>query len=372
MTNQSLMIANYLTHAFIDSQIERAHNYNTTLCVVKFELKFDPKESNRFKEVMSFMYAFLGHTPIIYEGGEHFLIFTHDIKLHNVVMMVKNMLMSVKIKYSVNIHNVGVTVMDSEDDKNSLMERLHTFFMKSKIAKNIDIYYGTKYFDYAHSGDFNNIKKVFNQESKMNLYGFYKEAPLKSKVEAIEIKDGILKLKANKEYMLFMKKQEFVYLEHQMIPDIIRAEITKMDFNTGEIELDNLKFLDNSPVHRKNVRVTPHRPIQTVVEHEDEFYMEGLIADLSKNSILLTTQLAKIEELQAKGLQTKSFEIRFHLEGAEGNSASLTVKAMVYKIFGNQIVFNIYPTPDAEADIVDYIEMCQNLLLLEVRGTFVS
>ncbi|HIC87342.1 MAG TPA: hypothetical protein EYP03_03825 [Aquificae bacterium] len=34
--------------------------------------------------------------------------------------------------------------------------------------------------------------------------------------------------------------------------------------------------------------------------HEEEFQMEGLISDISKNSVLITTQLNKAEEIQAK------------------------------------------------------------------------
>ena len=167
-----------MNHAFIESQIERSNNYNSHLCVVKFELKFDPNMANEFKEIISFMYEFLGYIPIINEGSNNFLIFIHESKLHNVVMTVKNMLMSVKIKFGLKINNVGLTTYDKSDDKNSVIERAHTFFMKSKISKDIDLYYGTKFFEYSHSGDFENIRSIFTQEPHLNLYGFYKETPL--------------------------------------------------------------------------------------------------------------------------------------------------------------------------------------------------
>ncbi len=372
MTNNSLLIANYMNHSFIESQIERSVNYSSHLCIIKFELKFAPNKANEFKEVMSFMYTFLGYTPIVYESSNNFLIFIHESKIHNVVMTMKNMLMSVKIKFGVSVKNVGITAYDQSDDKNSLIERVHTFFMKSKISKVIDIYYGTKFFEYSHNGDFDNIRSIYTQEPHLNLYGFYKEAPLMSKVIVQDYKNGTLQAKANQEYLPFLKKQEFVYIEHTMIPDIMRADITNINFNSGIIALDNMKFLDNSPVHRKNIRVAPYRPIQAILECEEEFYAEGLVADISKNSILITSQLAKIEELQAKGLHTKSFQLRFHLDGANNSSVAIDVKAMIYKIFGNQIVLNIYPTPETETAIAEYIAMCQNMLLLEVRGTFVQ
>ncbi len=369
MTNNSLMITNYMNHSYIESQIKRSNDYSSHLCVVKFELKFNPKEAELFKDTISFIYTFLAYSPIIHEGGNHFLIFLHENKLHKVVMNIKNMLMSLKIKFGVTIDNIGVTSYDSSDDKNSLMERVHKFLMKSKISKNTDVYYGTKFFEYGNHGDFNNIKSIYTQEPKLNIYGFYKEAPLMSRVNIIDYTDGSLQVQATQEYLPFLKKQEFVYIEHTMIPDIMRADITKIDFSSGVIILDNMKFLDNSPVHRKNIRITPHRPLRATLEFNNEIYIEGLIADISKSSVLFTTQLSKIEELQAKGLQTKPFELKFHLEGANNNSFAADVKAMIYKVFGNQLVLNIYPSPEIETEIAEYIAMCQNLLLLEVKGT---
>ncbi len=371
MTNNSLLITTYLNHSFIESQIKRSINYNSHLCVVKFELKFNPNLAEEFKNITSFIYSFLGYTPVIHEGGNHFLIFIHESKIHNVVMTVRNMLMSIKIKFGITINSIGVTLYDKSDDIDTLNERVHTFFMKSKISKDIDIYYGTKFFDFTNNNNFENMRSIFTQEPHLNLYGFYKETPLLSKVKVVDYDKGLIEVKANPEYLPFLKKQEYVYVEHTMIPDVMRADITNINFDKGLISLENTKFLDNSPVHRKNIRVTPHRPIQAILEHNQDFYMEGLIADISKDSILLTTQLAKIEELQAKGLYTKEFNLKFHLEGADNSTCIINLKAMIYKVFGNQIVLNIYPTLEIETNIIEYIAMCQNLLLLEVSGTFI-
>jgi len=370
MTNNSVLMANYINHALIESQLARSKNFNSHLCVVKFELKFNPNEAKQFKEIVSFMYEFLGYTPVIHEGSNNFLLFIHESKIHNVVMTIKNMVMSVKIKYGVHIKNIGVTLYDENEDLNDLLERTNRFFMKSKISKTTDIYYGTKFFEYSKDGSFDNIRSVFTQEPHINIYGFYKESPLLSQVQVINYEDNRLQVKANPEYVPFLKKQEFVYIEHTMVPDIMRGDITNVVDNSI-IEINNIKFLDNSPVHRKNIRVTPHRPIQAILDCGDEFTMEGLIADISKNSILLTTKLAKIEELQSKGLHSKSFNLKFHLE-SKNNTFVVDVKAMIYKTFGNQVVLNIYPTPEISTEITEYIAMCQNILLLEVKGTFVS
>ncbi|RUM66771.1 MAG: hypothetical protein DSZ05_03795 [Sulfurospirillum sp.] len=368
MTNQSIIINNIVNQAFIQSQIQRSKDFATPLCAVKFELKFHPKEGAKFQEIFSFIYSYLNFTPIIYESGNSYLLFIHESKIHTVVSTLKNMFTSIKIKYGVFINNVGVTNFDDEDTAASLMERVHRFLLKSKLSQNNHIYYGTRYFDYSHNGDFENISHIFMQSPTLNVYGFYKEIPLSNQVEVVESKMGYAKVRSPKEYIPFMKRQEYVYLEHKMIPDILRADVMHIDYQNSFVELSNFKFLDNSPVHRKNIRVTPHRPVQASLEYEDEIYIQGLIADISKNSILFTTQLNKIEEIQVKGLHTKTFTLEFHIEDMENQIRNIQVKAMIYKVFGNQIVLNIYPSLEAQNIIMEYITMCQNLLLLEIKG----
>ncbi len=367
MNNRHLMVASYINQAFLEAQIERVKNYDSHLSVMKFELKFDPKEGDKFKEIVKFMYSFLNFTPIVYEGGNSFTLFIHEMKLHTAVMTVKNMLMSIKIKYGIVINTVGITGYDEQDDLADILDRVHRFYMKSKVMKDVDIYYGTRYFEYGHLGSFENIRNVLIQEPKINLYGFYKEAPLMSRVEVLEAKEGMIKIRAQKEYIPFLKRQEYIYLEHFMIPDVMRADITHIDFNASELTLENIKFIDNSPVHRQNVRVAPHRPLKAILEYEESFVVEGIVADLSKSSILFTTQLSKIEELQAKGLHNKEFLLKFHLETTHKTTTAIKLKAMVYKIFGNQIVLNIYPDAQTQVELSEYIAMCQNLMLLEIQ-----
>lgn len=368
MTNQSIIISNVINQAFIHSQLQRSKDFATPMCAVKFELKFDPKEGAKYQKIFSFIYSYLNFTPIVYEGGNSYLLFIHENKIHTVVSTLKNMFTSIKIKFGVEINTVGVTNYDEKDDVTSLLERLHRFLMKAKLNRNSSIYYGTRYFDYSHNGDFENLSHIFIQSPKVTVYGFYKEVPLSNKVEIVESKMGYAKIRTSKEYLPFMKKQEYLYLEHSMIPDILKADIMHIDYQDRLVELSNFKFLDNSPVHRKNIRVTPHRPVKAILEYEGEIYIEGLLADISKNSILFTTQLNKIEEIQVKGLHAKTFMLKFHIEDMESQMRSLEMKAMIYKIFGNQIVLNIYPSLEAQNVIMEYITMCQNMLLLEIKG----
>jgi hypothetical protein len=212
------------------------------------------------------------------------------------------------------------------------------------------------------------LLSIFTKEPKIKVYGFYKEAPMVHEAKVLDFSADVFSLRLSKEYLTFLKREEFVYLEHEMVPDIMRADIISIDMNHSIINLSKIKFLDNSPVHRKNIRVTPHKPVQALMTYKEEFQVEGLISDISKNSILLTTQLNKVEEIQAKGLQNKKFDVNFHVESANKLVHTISVKAMVFKTSGNQIVLNIYPTAEVQRELSEYITMCQHLLLLEAQS----
>jgi len=365
-----MLILNYLNQAIMDAQLERAQNYNTHLCMVKLDLPFIADDGKTFKEMVSFMHAFLDYSPVINEGGSSFILFMHDTKLHTAVMTIKNMLMSIKIKYGMDVKVVGITAYEEGEEIAVLQERLHELYMKSKISKEKDIYYATSSFEYGSGEIEKNLLSIFTKEPKIKVYGFYKEAPMVHEAKVLEFETNAFSLRLPKEYLTFLKREEFVYLEHTMVPDIMRTDIISIDMAHSVINLSKVKFLDNSPVHRKNIRVAPHQPTQALMTYEEEFQMEGLISDISRDSVLITTQLKKAEEIQAKDLYNKNFVLKFHLEGSDKLVHLIEVKAMIFKITGNQIIVNIYPTPEAQRKISEYITMCQNLLLLEAQSSY--
>jgi hypothetical protein len=148
----------------------------------------------------------------------------------------------------------------------------------------------------------------------------------------------------------------------------MKSDIIKIDLEKSLLYLGEIKFLDDSPVHRKNIRVTPHRPIKATLSYKDEFVATSIISDLSKNSILLSTQLPKIEELLAKDLRNKKFDLHFYIEDNDGSKQEIFIKAMIFKITGNQIILRTFLDGDTETIIHDYIQKCQKLLLLEAQG----
>ncbi len=367
MNNQSLLITNYLNHAIIESQLKKAKEYTLDLSVVKFELKFEPKDGQKFKHIISFIHSYLDFIPIIYEGGNTFIIFLQDLKIHSAVMTIKNLLLSIKLKFNIEIKNIAITSFEQDDDIVTLTERVHKLYMKSKVSKNKDIIYATKEFEFNSDEDqLEKIKTIFMKYPNVNIYSFYKEVPIVNKTLITECSYNFISLQIDKRSYSFIKKQGFVYIEHYMIPSIMRADIVKTHDDSQMIELDHIIFLDNSPLHRKNIRITPHKSIHASLEREGEIYIDGVIGDISKNSISLETQLSKVEELNEKNLLNAKFKLSFSVENLLGVSKNLIMKASIYKTTANVLILNIYPNSFVQTYISEYINMCQTLLLNEV------
>ena len=367
MNNQSTLISNYLNHAIVESQLKKAKDYALDLSVVKFELKFEPSEGQKFKHVVSFIHSYLEFIPIIYEGGNTFVLFLQEYKIHAAVMTIKNLILSIKLKFNVEIKNLAITSCEDSDNINTLTQRVHTLFMKSKVSKTKDIVYGTKEFEFnTDENQLEKIKAVFTQYPNVSIYGFYKEIPLINKTLIDYCSHSTTRVTIDKKNYAFIKKQSFVYIEHYMIPSIMRADIIKTNDENQTIELDHIIFLDNSPLHRKNIRITPHKSIHASLEREGEIHIEGIIGDISKNSILLETQLAKVEELTSKNLQNFQFKLSFQIENLTNIPQELSMKATIYKTSGNTLILNIFPNSFAQTHISEYITMCQSLLLREV------
>jgi hypothetical protein len=364
MTNNNFLLNRYLAEAITKTQIKSAKIKEQPLSIVALSMPIDQIEADKYQNILIFINSFLLYSPAITISSDTIIFFLHEMKLHTAVKLIKNMQVSLRMQYQYDLKNVSVTAMESEEDSKSLINRVLNLLEKSKQKGSI--VYATTLFSFDDSVE--NLKRVFLQEPVIKIYGFYKEAPMIQKGTVLEYDDSKFIIHLPKDFIDFIRKENSIYLEHPLVGDIMEANIITIDSSKSTLLLSEVKFLDDSPVHRKNIRVTPHKPIKAQIGYKTEYQAEGIVYDISKESLLITFQLPKVVEIKEKDLINKKFDISFMIETGDGNSQSINTKASIFKIIGNQIVFSIYPTSDMQRDINSYIEMCQKLLLLEAKG----
>jgi len=365
MQISSDMVLSILNTSISESEIENAKKYGLDLTIIKFEI--NEESPKKCKDVLKFINVYFDFIGIVPDTNSSFLIFAKNRKLHAVVLMMKNLNLALKINHNTHLKHVGITSVDPADDINSITERLNKFALKAKMFDS-DIYYGTRNLDFNESNT-NILKKVFENEKDVYIYGLYHDAPIKISGEFVDIGDNFAKFKVPKEYLSFLQKQNILYFEHTSVADVFSASVLRVDFDNDIVEVGDLKFLDHSPIHRKQLRISPLKALKAILYYKD-FAISGFISDISANSILFTTEIHNIDEIKKEKINSKTFELMFELD-IFGNIFEIKVKSTIFRINGNQLVLNIYSTSETQKIINEYINMSYQQLLLQVQGKVV-
>jgi len=109
--------------------------------------------------------------------------------------------------------------------------------------------------------------------------------------------------------------------------------------------------------------------LKAILSYEN-FAISGFISDLSIGSILFTTEIQNIDELQKEDILNKTFTLMSELE-LFGNSFDINIKATIFRTKGNQLVLNIFADSETQRVINEYINMSYQQLLLQVQGKVV-
>ncbi len=354
--------------AIIESQMIFAKERKIPLCIARMEYDPGHNDEEKFKDVIAFIHAFIDYNPILLDRDNTYLLFFKDVRIHTAVKMIKKLIFSLKIKYSTQIKRISVTSVDLEDSLFTLLERLDKYFLMLKTSKNETIFYGTKDFDFvAQRSKTDLLDSIFKKDPHIKIYNFFKNIPLIEDVIIKNYKEDLLKIQIDPSKLSFYKREKSIYIEHNLLPDIIKADIFKIDFTNSIILFYNLEFLDSSPVDREDIRVKPHKALPVKVSYADYMLFEGIVIDLSVNSLLIATQLAKLEKINSQNIDNMEFDIKFHLPFANRDNI-ISTKGKIYKILGNQVVFNITPNPVQKSKISSYISARQHQLITELEN----
>jgi len=364
-TTEELTLS-YLNSAILEAEYENVKDYGLDLCMIKFDIK--ENDSKKFKSIVKFTYKYLNFTTIILENDHSFVAFARNSKIHSTVLVMKNLNLALKLKFNTTLKNIAVTNIDKSDNLISVVERLNTFYLKSKITRK-DIYYGTKYLNFEEKNN-NTISNIINKNPSISVFGLYKDTSIKIDGKIIDFSKDSTTIEVSKEYLSFLQKQPILYLEHTDIPDVISVNITNVNFDKSILETSKFNFIDRSPLHRRNLRIEPPVPIKASLIIDD-LIVDGLINDISIASLLFTTQLQFIEDLENQNLTNKTFKIQFKIEELHGNDFDIEMQATIFKTMGNQLVLNTFANSQTQNIIKEYINMCYQHLLLQVQGKVV-
>ncbi len=354
--------------AIVESQMIFAKEHKIPLCIARLEYEKQTVKEEIFKDSIAFIHAFIDYNPILLDKDNTYLLFLKDVRIHSAVKMMKKLIFSLKIKFSIKVSRISITLVDESDSLFTLMERLDRYFLLIKTSKNEKIFYGTKDFDFLAEHDKTKLlNSIFKKEPNIKVYNFFKNIPLIETAKVLKFTDDFLQIKIDSSKLSFYKKNKSIFIEHNLLPDILKADIFKIDFSNSIIYLSQIEFLDSSPVDREEIRVKPHKNILVKVFYGEKLLFDGIIVDLSISSILVATQLAKLKKFNnIKNIEDIEFNIKFDLPLSE-KTFLINVTGKIIKIMGNQVVFNINTNAVSKSKLSSYISFRQHQLINELE-----
>lgn len=361
-------INNYLARGIVEANLSFSKDKKSPFSLVKFEYKVDLSDAYSFKDFISFIHIYTDFSPILKQGKDSFLIFLKDTKIHQAKAIINKLFYKCNNKFRIDIEDIGITLSSPNDNYKTLIDRVDKYYVMSKLSSSKKVFYGTVDFDYYDTIDpLKVIKNIFNKSSHIILNNLYKGIPIQSGVRVSGFSEGIIQAKINADKIPFYEKEKFTFIQHDMIPDIIKADILKVDKNRFLIVLGNLQFLRSSPLERSNIRIHPNKNIHAILAKAHKKLAEGNIISISENSISLKIVSEKAKILMSSDLFQKELEIKFLLANDKNFLSPIKVKSYIFNIIDEQIILNISPNKNERTRIRDYISIQQNELLTALK-----
>ncbi len=368
MENREFKINQFISRGVIESNIEFAQNHNTPLSIVKFGYDVDLEDGFFFKDIISFIHSYSDFNSILQQPNDTFIIFLRDCKIHEAKSIVTQMIQKIKYKFKTDIEHVGITLLDENDSYKNLLDRLDKYYVMSKLSSRKKIFYGTLDFDfYETQSDKKVLENIFRKSNEVKLFNFYQGLPITEKVKVLKFDQGLIQLKIDPIKFPFYENEKFTFIQHDLIPTIIKASIIKIEPNKALMVLGNLEFIDSSPVERSGIRVEPERDIYTSLSLNNKKILDGNIASISENSIVLNVKSENIKSLSEQPLWNTELTLQFQIPTKKSFLTMIKTKALIYSIVDDKVVLNIIPNSLIKSKLRSYISLRQNDALVSLK-----
>ncbi len=352
-----------IRRGIVDAHIAFARRNTVAIAVVCFHFDLEGLSEADLLKIVRLIQEQTDYAPLQICDEGTLMTFIKDMHLHHCVQMIKTVQERIIREIGVKMSHGALTIIDKEDNYDTLTTRLKRYLEQAKEMGEGRICYGTARYDFcAKGGDESIFANFFSENRQIDLYNFYNGVPLSEKVEVLNYKDGVLRLKTSLAKAAFLKNEPFTFIRHPLLPDTIKADIVQTIPNRAEVILTRLRFVDSSPVDRENIRIIPEDPLEATIECPDGAEIEGYIYAIAVNSVAIRLE---DEALGCYCFETKEKHvmIAFDLPLKEGKKSHMRISAILRYKKDGQYIFSIYPNHFFKQQIESYIALQQTRLI---------
>jgi hypothetical protein len=361
-------INTYLNKGILEATMDFSRTHETPLCIAKFGFEVDLEDGFFFKDMMALVHEHIGFNPILQHGNDTFILILRDTKIHSAKTLLQKIEHAIKQKFKIELKTIGITLFDASDSYKSLLDRLDKYYIMSKLSTRKKIFYGTLDFDFYETHNRNDIlATILKKQNHATLHNLFNGIPIKEEVVIAKFEEGVAQIRVSSAKIHFYTKEDFTFLQHERIPNIIKGRIIKVDPIKSLLVLSNLEFLDASPVERGDIRVQPERRINGTLLFNKIKLLDATIANISESSVALQVKIADVEKLLHNNMVEKELEVEFQIPTDKSFLTKISSKAVVFSIINEMIILTIHPSVFMKSKLRQYVALRQNGLLVDLR-----
>ncbi|MBN2963177.1 hypothetical protein JWV37_00150 [Sulfurospirillum sp. T05] len=360
----------YITRALLEASLALTKEEKRSICLVKLSMNIDLEDAFSFKNALAFLHTQTAMSPLIHQGDGVFLIMLHETKIHYAKTLLSNIKRDIHTRYPALIDAIGITLLDAEDSVGSVLKRVDAHYALSRISTQKKVFCGTKAFNYYENKHGQEaLIPIFRTHPTLKLYNLYKGLPVSENATIIAYSEGKLIIEVEKAKLPFYQNESFTHLQHDLIPNALRATIAKVDTKASLLVLNRLEFLETSALERSGVRVEPERKIYASALHAQKRVCEGELGAISEGSIVIKTTQAQIGRLLQAGVGNDFLEVTLQLPTQKNLITTIKTKASVFNVIDEKIILTLHLSPVAKTKVRSYLAMQTESLISGFKKT---
>ena len=132
------------------------------------------------------------------------------------------------------------------------------------------------------------LQTIFTQKGELNVLSEYKGLSISSPVVILKVENNGIEIEIDRFLAVSMAAEKFAFLQSNLLPEIVRAEVARMDLPQQRARLTNFKYAENRTSKREIVRVKPKDEVSSEVK--DKLYQRSVraeLADISQTGIAI-------------------------------------------------------------------------------------
>ncbi len=132
----------------------------------------------------------------------------------------------------------------------------------------------------------NLFKIIKRNQSQVKLYNSYKGLNITNTGVLVNLEEDVIELKMTYLQQRAISINKYSIIESEILPKAIKGELKSINFETQQVVLENLTFLDTKPSEQVNIRVVPEDTHKVSIFYEQrKLSLDAKILDISIDGV---------------------------------------------------------------------------------------